>query len=231
MKRYILALIISLILNLSVFAAMIILLVEEGIQQSKESKIISLSTIHIQKVITKKKEYIAQKKPKKILEKEVQKKQSAQKKVKTVVKKTTKKVNKIEKKVYKEVEQKSIQNSIALPVKELIIKKESIKKEHIVKEFKESAQAKYIRINFYEIQQAIHKEMYYPKLAKRRNIEGTVNVTFILNENGEILNLTTSLAHDVLVKSAKRIVLSAAKNFPRPNHAILIQVPIIYRLL
>lgn len=85
-------------------------------------------------------------------------------------------------------------------------------------------------INFQEITQVIEKMKTYPEKARKRNIEGVVNVTFVLTPSGEIESLE-SLSHSTLLaNSAKETVLKAKAFFPLPYTRTTINIPLIYTL-
>lgn len=85
-------------------------------------------------------------------------------------------------------------------------------------------------IDFQKITQAIEKMKEYPEKARKRNIEGVVNVTFVLTPSGEIESLE-SLSHSTLLaNSAKETILKAKDIFPKPNKATTIRIPLTYIL-
>lgn len=57
-----------------------------------------------------------------------------------------------------------------------------------------------------KMQQHFKKHFKYPKKALRKGISGRVMVTFVINKEGNIENITTIGAHEILMKEARRIV-------------------------
>jgi len=56
----------------------------------------------------------------------------------------------------------------------------------------------------------INSNKQYPKMAKRRHIQGTVHVTFDILNNGDIFNIRTSGASTILQKAARKSVMQSS---------------------
>lgn len=56
----------------------------------------------------------------------------------------------------------------------------------------------------------INANKQYPKMAKRRHIQGTVHVTFDILNNGDIFNIRTSGASTILQKAARKSVMQSS---------------------
>ena len=63
----------------------------------------------------------------------------------------------------------------------------------------------------------IDKHKFYPRSARRRQIEGLVGVSFDLLKNGQILNLHTSSGHPALQKASMDSIRSALPMPSRPE--------------
>lgn len=79
----------------------------------------------------------------------------------------------------------------------------------------------------------IDRHKYYPRKARRRGIEGEVNIAFYLHKDGSITDLQVSGGSKVLRKAAKQAVQEAL-SLPRPPESIPLQEQIrfgmVYRL-
>lgn len=77
----------------------------------------------------------------------------------------------------------------------------------------------------------LEKHKYYPRSAKRRNIEGQVKVSFELMEDGNILNLHTFSGHSLLQKATSESIHSALPMPPRPESLLALStIPIEYTM-
>lgn len=83
-------------------------------------------------------------------------------------------------------------------------------------------------IDFQKIAQAIEEMKEYPEKARKRNIEGVVNVTFVLTPSGEIESLESQSHSTLLANSAKETILKAKTLFPLPHTYTTIHIPIAY---
>ena len=62
----------------------------------------------------------------------------------------------------------------------------------------------------------IERHKAYPRVARRRNLEGRVEVVFEVSCNGSISGLAVSKGHGILQKSARRAVQQALPLPPPP---------------
>ena len=60
------------------------------------------------------------------------------------------------------------------------------------------------------VRNSIYANKKYPPIAKRRNIQGRVKVTFDIDQNGQISNIRTSGGSKILQKAARKSVLKSA---------------------
>ena len=94
-----------------------------------------------------------------------------------------------------------------------------------------AAKAKYVKQHFAYIKERIEKEFVYPRMARRRGMEGKVIVSFVICEDGTVhgIKIVESSGHKILDKNAVACVKRAAPFPPPPTRAELI-FPITYML-
>jgi protein TonB len=89
----------------------------------------------------------------------------------------------------------------------------------------------YLSENIATIMALLKKNLYYPRMARKRCIEGEVLVRFELLENGDIENITViEAADDILARAAVTTIERLAGKFPLPKERLVLNVPIIYTL-
>lgn len=92
-------------------------------------------------------------------------------------------------------------------------------------------EAQYMEDNIALINALIRKNLFYPKLAKKRGLEGKTMVSFTLNEEGEVIAIEAiGMAASILKKSAIATVEKASSSFPRPKVTLALRIPIVYKL-
>ncbi|MCD4668744.1 MAG: energy transducer TonB [Sulfurimonas sp.] len=157
-----------------------------------KEQIISISMVTPEPVV--KKEVIKPKK--KIIKKKVIKKK--------IVKKTIEKVIPVKKEIVKVVEPK-VEQVVKRVVEKKVTPKPVVSKP-IVPTFDAKMKTSFIA-GLYE---ALSEKKYYPKMAKRRKLEGVVTVSFTLCKDGTIKNifLNKSCGHKILDKAALKVVKS-----------------------
>lgn len=85
---------------------------------------------------------------------------------------------------------------------------------------------------FAMIKEAIDKNNRYPKMAKRRNIQGDVLVEFVLLTNGKIKDIKAiNDSNRILEKGAIEAIERSYKEFPRMLHNTKIRITISYNLI
>ncbi|MES9857603.1 MAG: TonB family protein [Sedimenticola sp.] len=75
----------------------------------------------------------------------------------------------------------------------------------------------------------IEENKSYPKAARRKNLEGSIKVTFTLGCNGSVENLKASGGHKLLKRSAKQAV-NASLPLPKPPTGISCPMLINYNM-
>ncbi|MEN8146606.1 MAG: TonB family protein [Campylobacterota bacterium] len=89
----------------------------------------------------------------------------------------------------------------------------------------------YVKAHITEIMALLRKNLYYPRMARKRGIQGKVMVRFELMENGEIKNITVIEAgRDILASAAVTTIERLEGKFPLPSEPLLLNVPIMYQL-
>ncbi len=91
-------------------------------------------------------------------------------------------------------------------------------------------QGAYFSLNKNLIYEAIQRAKHYPRVAKKLRIQGVVELHFRLNPNGTVSQLYASNAHPILLKAAKKTILKASREFPKPSSSVQITLKIAYYL-
>ena len=89
----------------------------------------------------------------------------------------------------------------------------------------------YVKEHITEIMALLRKNLYYPRMARKRGIQGKVTVSFELLENGEIKNIKiVEAGRDILARAAVTTIERLEGKFPLPNEVLVLHVPIMYQL-
>ncbi len=89
----------------------------------------------------------------------------------------------------------------------------------------------YIKAHISEIMALLRKNLYYPRMARKRGIEGKVLVRFELLQNGEIRNIeVVESERDILARAAVTTIERLEGKFPLPDETLVLNVPIMYQL-
>ncbi|WP_345975075.1 energy transducer TonB [Sulfurimonas sp. HSL3-7] len=89
----------------------------------------------------------------------------------------------------------------------------------------------YIQEHINEIMALLKKNLYYPRIARKRGIEGKVLVRFELLANGDIENITVlETEREILARAAVTTIERLEGKFPLPKEMLTLSVPIVYRL-
>jgi len=170
--------------------------------------------------------------PKKLVKKKVHVKQS--KKVKSVVKKDfVKKSEVLEKKISPEIK-RIVEPTAVCPQKQQKIcqckvcqcENKTLKTKQI-----DTTKEHYVNRHLKEIARLLQENLYYPRRARKRGIEGKVIVRFTLQENAKIKDIEIiSSDKDVLSRGAIKTLENLSGEFPKPDEELILTVPISYRL-
>jgi protein TonB len=89
----------------------------------------------------------------------------------------------------------------------------------------------YMDENLAIINALIKRNLSYPRLAKKRGLQGKAMVLFTLDKEGNIVEISASgEVASILKKSALKTVKKASNSFPKPSQALTLQIPIVYKL-
>ena len=99
-----------------------------------------------------------------------------------------------------------------------------------VKTTAESALAESQKIDYYSLLRAhIESRKYYPRRARKLGIEGDVEVSFVLLENGEASNITSTGGHRLLNQAAIKSI-SEAMPLPAPPATLKLPLAVTFNM-
>ncbi len=94
-----------------------------------------------------------------------------------------------------------------------------------------SAEEAYVQKHLAEIMALLREHLYYPRMARKRHMEGKVVVSFILTTKGEVKEIKIESAKKkLLAKAAITTIERLRGKFPLPEETLYLHVPIMYRL-
>jgi protein TonB len=204
------------------------------------SKEIKKPTLKPKKIESKpKQKKIIKKKPKKILKKKKQYKKHKVKKKrlsppkpkpklepKSEPKQVVKEIVKVEKQedVYLDIDDDlydDIEDDIVDDITDINTKEQTI----------QNLTQKYINNHQDEIRQMINDNLYYPRRARKRGVQGEVKVKFTLSKDAEVSNIIVlSSKSDILSRAAIKTLNNLSKKFPKPDEELVVSIPILYKL-
>ncbi|MDA3945420.1 MAG: energy transducer TonB, partial [Helicobacteraceae bacterium] len=89
----------------------------------------------------------------------------------------------------------------------------------------------YVKAHIAEIMALLRKNLYYPRMARKRGIEGTVIVRFELLASGKVKNIIiVEASRKILGQAAVTTIKRLNGKFPLPSERLFLNVPIMYRL-
>jgi len=239
MKKHSLSFFISIFIHL--FLAVLVLFVYKKVHTKepliKEHKIsINLTTLQTKKVERKslhkeviKKPYKSEKKSQ-VTKKKIPIKHKIQKQPKKKVEPRKKVLHKIVKKQERKYEKKSLHvQSHQVKTKEKINKKEMQNLQPLppVK----TLQEEYIEEHLLTIQKLIRENLYYPRRARKKGIEGRVALSFTILEDGSVQKIKIRESdYDILSRAAQRTIEELSGRFPKPKEPLKVSLPIMYNL-
>ncbi|WP_345987391.1 TonB family protein [Sulfurimonas sp. HSL1-2] len=81
------------------------------------------------------------------------------------------------------------------------------------------------------IAQLLQRHLYYPRMARKRHIEGEVVASFRVEPDGSVHDVTIQKhAREILDRAAIRTITSLSGRLPHPRHALTLNVPIRFVL-
>ena len=94
-----------------------------------------------------------------------------------------------------------------------------------------TAEEAYMDENLAIINALIRKNLSYPRVAKKRGLQGRALVFFTIDKNGDITEIRAfGEVASILKKSARKTVEKASSSFPHPAQVLSLQIPIVYKL-
>ena len=184
-------------------------------------------SIEKKKVLEHKK---VEKKPVKKVSKKVPKKELPVKKAKKTLHQSPKKEE--PKKVIKPAQEQT-RSSVVTKKKEISSqpKVDTVHTQKCMTPTKESLENIYIKNNLDKIATLIHDNLYYPRRARKRGIEGVVVVRFHLHKDGTVksAHIITS-EQEILSRAALKTINELSGEFPKPAEELTLTVPIHYQL-
>lgn len=89
----------------------------------------------------------------------------------------------------------------------------------------------YISQHIQKITQLLSENLYYPRSARKRNIQGKVIVKFRLSRSAKAYDIEiVSSKNEILSRAARRTIENLSEKFPSPPEELLLHVPITYKL-
>lgn len=93
------------------------------------------------------------------------------------------------------------------------------------------AQQAYVNDNISVIVKLLQENLYYPRSARKRALEGVVLVKFTLSTEAKVTSLEViSSKHSILSRGAIETIESLSGKFPKPKEELELSVPISYNL-
>jgi protein TonB len=140
-------------------------------------------------------------------------------------------------KIKKAQKQEVIQKDTSKKEKSKEFVKKVEKKSHLPKEAqkksreKESSQKRYEKNYLAEIAKYLQENLYYPRRARKRGIEGIVVVKFTLMKDATVVkSKIISSSSDILSRAALKTLKNLSGSFPKPDRVLTLTVPIRYSL-
>ena len=96
---------------------------------------------------------------------------------------------------------------------------------------KMSDEEEYLKDNLSKIATLIKENLYYPRVARKRGIQGSVTVRFKLLRDATVIQITAiSSDSGVLTRAAIKTIKELSGKFPKPKIDLTITLPIQYSL-
>ena len=94
-----------------------------------------------------------------------------------------------------------------------------------------ASRARYVKTHFMYIKEKIQREIVYPRIARRRGMQGKTVISFIICVDGSVkdLKVVESSGYAILDRNAIKSVQRAAP-FPKPPVSAELVIPMIFRL-
>jgi len=200
-------------------------MIEKPDDLSQEKKTVSKPQKKVQKAVTKR---IEPQEPalKQVEVKDVQKKVLVEKKPEEVIPQSEEPEKPEQEIAEEELEQKVKETMVAEAEAQ-----ENTSAAVSEQELRIACEKQYIQDNIALINALIKQNLYYPRIAKKRGMQGKAMVAFTLNTEGEVIDIKAlgGIA-SILSKAAIKTIHKAAQSFPHPKVDLSLQIPIVYKL-
>lgn len=95
----------------------------------------------------------------------------------------------------------------------------------------ESKESQYVNRHLTAIAKLLQENLYYPRRARKRGIEGEVVVKFTLQIDAQVTDIEIiSSKNAILSRGAKKTLQDLSGEFPKPDEELTLTVPISYSL-
>jgi protein TonB len=96
---------------------------------------------------------------------------------------------------------------------------------------KASAEQHYKDENLAKIAQLLQDNLYYPRRARKRGIEGEVKISFTIHTDAKLSDIKViASSNDILSRAAIKTLENLSGKFPKPVETLTLTVPIAYYL-
>ena len=225
-----------------VLFVLLVLMVSEETEVVQEKRhVVKLSQLHVAPTVTTKKKVSPPKKvrpvkkKKRVVKKKVQKKPVKKKHIpKKIV--PVKKVSIVEPVVEEpEVIEKLVEPEpkevVVTPTEPATLSPAAVEEVEAPPTPESSPEDIYIKAHISAIMALLRKNLYYPRMARKRHMEGKVVVRFELMQDGSIKNIIIVEAErELLGRAAVTTIERLEGKFPLPSEPLLLHVPIMYKL-
>ena len=121
------------------------------------------------------------------------------------------------------MKERSIDTHKDIATKKIISKKKVVNNSLNEERYKEKNLAKIVEI--------LQENLYYPRRARKRGVEGKVIIRFTLSRTSDILDIKVlSSKSEILSRSAIQTIKNIKNKLPNPKKEITIKVPVVYSL-
>lgn len=129
----------------------------------------------------------------------------------------------VQKSILKETKNMSVHTQDHTVTKEVTSEKTELSKV--------SAEEQYVEENLAEIVALLQENLYYPRRARKRGIQGEVLIRFTLSKNAKISDVKIiSSKSEVLSRGAMKTIENIEGKLPKPQEILTFNVPISYLL-
>ena len=116
-------------------------------------------------------------------------------------------------------------------IEEVIEEAPHVKQEVLVEQKETSLEEEYLNKHIQKITELLSENLYYPRSARKRNIQGEVMVKFKLSTSANAYDIeVVSSKSDILSRAAIKTIEDLSGEFPIPPEELHLHVPITYSL-